>query len=169
VRKQYKIIGIEKIKLSHLYNGYKKDYEKYYEAYFGKEGNPLSWKNVPIAAFAFEYCKIGDSILDKLDDTSFIKYEYDKYSYDAKVKDDTHKWNAANRLIKLIKSIKKYGYGKGKFSNPKYLVNVIKGASSPFGNDLCGYTLLSRKHRAAACFGLGINTIKAKVHVEKIK
>ena len=167
MRKKYKFIEIKTIRLSRLYSGYKKDYEEYYKKYFGKKGHVLLWRNTPIAMFALEYCQIGDKILDKLDQTSFIQYEYDKYSYDSTVKDDTHKWKAAKRVIDLIKSIKQHGYAKGRFSNPKFLVNVIQGAYSPYGDNSKGYTLLSRKHRAAACFGLGMKKIKVKAYKEQ--
>ena len=65
--------------------------------------------------------------------------------------------------MKIVDSIKKHGYAQGKFNKPRYLINVTRGFVSPNGDDATGYTLLSRKHRAAACVALGMKHIRVKI------
>ena len=153
-----------KIPVGHLYHGYKPSLVLYYEKYFCHEGNPLLWINTPICKFAVDYVKKGKKVFHNLDDCDFIKYEYERYSDAPAVKNDTHKTKAAHRVIKIIESIRKHGYAEGKFKHQKYLINVIKGFKSPYGDDSHGYTLWTRKHRAAACVALGMKKITVKVY-----
>ena len=152
-----------KIPTDKLYHRYKKSLDSYYEKYFRHEGNPLLWINTPICRFAIDFVTKGTSVLNYLDDHDFIKYEYDRYCDAESVKNDTHKLVAAQRVIDIIESIRKHGYARGQYNHPRYLINVTKGFESPYGDDPDGYTLWTRKHRAAACIALGMKKMKVKI------
>tara|TARA_Y100000310_G_C20527434_1_gene736769 strand:+ start:516 stop:1016 length:501 start_codon:yes stop_codon:yes gene_type:complete len=160
----YAFVRIEYIKPNQLYAKYKPDLEPYYDKYFRHEGNCLLWKNIPITLFAEDYVKMGQRVLEHLNQHPFIQYEYERYSDSPSVKNDTHKHAAANRVIKMIESVKRHGYAEGKFKDKKHVIRVYKGFESPWGNDSDGYTLISRKHRAAACVGLSLSKFKVRVH-----
>jgi len=147
-----------------LYFPYKEDLKEYYEKYFATErNNPLWFYNSPICRFAEKYLKEGRRVLDNLDQDAFIKYEYDRYKEAETVKNDTHKTTAALRVIDLMDSILKHGYCKGSYDKDKHLIRVTKGFISPYGNDSNGYTLHTRKHRAACCVALKMDAIKVLV------
>jgi hypothetical protein len=156
-------VAIKIIPVDKLYHGYKPGLREFMDKYFRHEGNPLLWINTPICMFACEYVNKGRSILDTLDTTSFIRYEYERYFDAETVKNDTHKLNAAKRVMKIVDSIRKHGYAKGKYKHKKHLINVARGFVSPWGDDPGGYSLIGRKHRAAACVALGMTHIKVKV------
>jgi len=157
---------IKTIDINRIYHGYKPELEIYYEKYFKKDGHRLLWKNTPICQFAIDYVKMGDKVLDEqfLDENFFIRYEYDRYASAESVRNDKHKYKAANRLIKLIESIRKHGYAQAKFSGTRHLIRVEKGFVSPYGSDPEGYKLLARKHKMSACVALGLQEIKVQVH-----
>jgi len=157
---------VKTIDINKIYHGYKPSLERFYKKYFKHDGNPLLWKNTPICQFAIDYVKMGDKVLDEqfLDKHFFIRYEYERYSSAESVRNDKHKYKAANRLIKLIESIRKHGYAQGKFNDKRHLIRVEKGFVSPYGSDPEGYKLLARKHKMSACFALGLQEIKAQVH-----
>ncbi len=152
------------IPLAKLYHGYKEKLVPIYDKYFRHNGNPLLWENTPIAIFAVDYAAEGKKILEKLDEHVFIRYEYDRYADADTVKNDTHKFNAAKRVMSIVDSIRKHGYAKGKFKASNNIVRVMKGFKSPYGEDKDGYTLLSRKHRAAGCVGAGLKEMKVRVY-----
>lgn len=162
-----KLLGVQVISADKLYHGYKESLRPYYEKYFRQEPHPLLWCNTPISIFVEDYIKMGKEILDHLDDHLFIRYEYERYSDSETVKDDSHKFNAARRIINMVDSVREHGYAKGKFNNKKHLIRVEKGFKSPYGSDLDGFKLLSRKHRAAAVVGMGIKEFKVRVHASK--
>lgn len=151
------------IPINHLYQLYKPDREKIYKKYYRHNGNPLLWTNSPMSLFVEKYQKIGSEILNQLDNDPFIKMEYEIYHDAETVINDTHKFNTAKRIIKVVKSIRKVGYAQGKFNKSKHLIIAKRGFESPFGSDPDGFTLVSRKHRTAACVGLGYEFIKARV------
>jgi len=154
---------IIKIRINKLYHVYKPSLESCYKKFFGNNGHPLLWRNVPITVFACDYAIKGKNLLKCLDNHTFILYEYDRYDDSESVINDTHKLIAAKRVIKMVDSVKKHGYAEGKYNDKRHLIRVRKGFESPFGNDRDGFTLLARKHRAAACFALGMDEIKVKV------
>ena len=147
-----------------LFFPYKSDLKHYYQKYWRKGGNYLWMGNHPIAIFAEYYLKCGKNILDDLDSHIFIKYEYDRYSDAETVKDDRHKYNAANRVIKMVESIKKHGYCQGKYDKSKHLIRAYKTSNHDrYSPDKKSYVLKSRKHRAAVCCALGYKQVKIKV------
>jgi hypothetical protein len=147
-----------------LYHGYKESLSVFYRKYFGKEGNILLWRNVPLTMFAVDYVRRGRAVLDKLDEHPFIQYEYERYADSKEVQNDTHKFAAAERIIKMVDSIRKHGYAKGKYGKPRYMIRVAQGFCAPYGSDPNAFTLLSRKHRAAACVALGMDHFSVRVH-----
>ena len=155
-------MNIVEISLSNLYIRYKPYYE-YLKQYYGNEKHILWFGNHPLSMFARDYVKQGKKVLDNLDNHPFILYEYERYKDAPSVKNDTHKFAASKRIMDVVDSIKKHGYCQGKYDYPKYMINVTKGLNCPYGKDAYGYTLKSRKHRAAACIALGIHCIKVKV------
>ncbi len=152
-----------KIPIEKLYHPYKESLQPFYDKFFVQDENPLLWKNVPISVFACDYLRLGDEVTDMLDDHPFIRYEYERYHDSETVLNDTHKFIAAQRVIKMVKSVKKHGYAEGKYNSPRHLIRVSRGFSSPYGKDKEGFTLLARKHRASACLALGINSIRVKL------
>lgn len=156
-------MSIEIINLDKLYFPYKENLVEYYDKYFIKDGHVLNFKNFPLTIFAVDYVRLGKKVLDDLDNHVFIRYEYDRYSDADTVKDDTHKYNATKRIMDLVDSIKKYGYCEGKFNHSRHMIRVSRRFSSPYFDDDNGYTLKTRKHRAAACIALGIKNIRVKV------
>ena len=163
INKKEKKTRIIKITIDNLYHGYKEELCLFYKKYFRHDGNPLLWKNVPISLFALDYVKLGHSLLENFDEHPFIAYEYDRYKDAESVKDDSHKFNAARRIMKMVDSVEKYGYAKGKYDKPKHLIKVKRGFESPFGSDPDGYVLLARKHRAAAAYALGLKKIRVRL------
>jgi len=155
-------MNIIKISLLKLYIRYKPYYETL-KKYYGKEEPILWFGNHPISIFARDYVEQGNKILDNLDNHVFILYEYERYKDSVFVKNDTHKYIASKRIINIVDSIKRHGYCGGKYKNPRYMINVTCGFSSPYGKDKEGYTLHARKHRAAACLALGVNNVNVKV------
>ena len=157
-------MSIKIINLDYLYCGYKESLIPYYDKYFFHgSGNILNFKNAPITLFAIDYVKIGKKVLDNLDSHVFIKYEYERYADAESVKNDTHKYKAAQRVIDIVDSIRKYGYCCGKYDHSKHMIRVKTGFVSPYGDDPNGFTLYTRKHRAAACIALGIKEVRVKV------
>ena len=156
-------MSIEIIDLNNLYFPYKEDLVEYYDKYFAKDGNVLNFKNHPLTIFAKDYVRLGKRVLDNLDDHVFIKYEYDRYRDADTVKNNTHKHNATKRIMNLIDSIKKYGYCEGRFNHSRFMIRVNKVFKSPYGDNENGYTLKTRKHRAAACIALGIKNVKVRI------
>ena len=164
-------MSIKIINLDYLYYGYKESLIPYYDKYFFHgSGHILNFKNAPITLFAIDYVKMGKKILDNLDSHVFIKYEYDRYSDAESVKNDTHKYKAAQRIIDIVDSIRKYGYCEGKYDHYRYMIRVKEGfvssyenEPSSYGNDPDGFTLHTRKHRAAACIALGIKEVRVKI------
>ncbi len=151
------------LNLDYLFFPYKEELIPYYRKYFNRKNeNILFFRNHPIVKFAQDYVSMGKSILKHLDDHVFIRYEYDRYSDTLSVRNDTHKYKASERIIKIVDSIKEYGYCRGKYGHTRYMVRVTKGFSSPLYSDSEGYTLKSRKHRAAACIALGYRQILVK-------
>ena len=155
--------GIIIIPVDKLYHGYKEELVPFYEKYFAKDGNPLLWKNVPLTIFASDYVKLGKEILKHLDSHCFIQNEYSRYADAESVKNDTHKFAAARRIMKMVDSVKKHGYAEGKYDKPKHMIKAVKGFESPYGSDKDGFTLLARKHRAAAAIALGQREIRVRV------
>ena len=151
------------IPLDLFFYHYKPSMEYYYKKYWGKDGNYLYIRNHPLARFAIDYVKYGKDVLNDLDNHVFIKYEYDRYSEAYTVQNDTHKYNASKRIIDLIDSIRKYGYGKGKYDKPKHFIRVTKEINEQYIPGKEVYVLKTRKHRAAACCALGITNIKVKI------
>ena len=164
-------MSIKIINLDYLYYGYKESLIPYYDKYFFHgNGHILNFKNAPITLFAIDYVKMGKKVLDNLDSHVFIKYEYDRYSDAESVKNDTHKYKAAQRIIDIVDSIRKYGYCEGRYDHSRYMIRVKEGFVSSYeneptayGNDPNGFTLHTRKHRAAACIALGIKEVKVKI------
>lgn len=142
---------------------HKPSMEYYYEKYWGKDGNYLHIRNHPLSIFASDYVEHGKKVLDNLDDHVFIKYEYDRYSDALTVKNDIHKYNASNRIIKMVDSIRKYGYCEGKYDKPKHLIRVYRCIDDIYIPEKEVYVLKTRKHRASACCALGIDNIKVKI------
>jgi len=106
---------------------------------------------------------MGKEIYNILDDHVFIRYENDRYSDSESVWHGTHKFNASKRIMNMVNSIREYGYCGGKFDNSRHMIRVSKGFESPYGNDPDGYTLKTRKHRAAACIALGLKNVRVKI------
>jgi hypothetical protein len=162
---------IKIINLDNLYYVYKESLISYYDKYFFHgNGHLLNFKNAPITLFAIDYVKIGKKVLNNLDSHIFIKYEYDRYSDAESVLNNTHKYKAAQRIIDIVDSIRKYGYCCGIYDTNKHLIRVKNGFFSSYGNeptaygnDPNGFTLYTRKHRAAACIALGIKEVRVKV------
>jgi len=154
---------IKQIRTSKLYNIYKPPLKEIYEKYHRHDGNPLLWKNMPITIFASEYLRLGKNILKVLDEQPFIRYEYERYSGWENVENDTHKYIAAQRVMDIVDSIKKHGYLRGKYKKVRFRIRVKRGFVSPYGSDPKGYTLVTRKHRAAACVALGMEKVKVVV------
>jgi hypothetical protein len=142
---------------------YKPSMDKYYKKYWGRDGNYLHIRNHPLAIFALDYVKNGKTVLDNLEDHVFIRYEYDRYSDALTVRNDTHKYNASNRIIKMVDSIRKYGYCEGKYDKSKHLIRVSKCTDDMYVPEKEVYVLKARKHRASACCALEINNIKVKI------
>ncbi len=151
------------IPTSLLFFPYKPDLEHYYKEYWRKDGNYLWFGNHPLSQFAEDYIKYGKKVLDKLDEHTFIVYEYDRYSEAPTVKNDTHKFNASNRIIKMVDSIKKHGYCSGKYDKSKHLIRVIKTIDDRYISGKEVYILKSKKHRASVCCALGIKNVRVKV------
>ena len=146
-----------------LFFPYKADLEHYYKEYWRKDGNYLWMGNHPLALFAEEYINIGKKVLENLDNHIFIRYEYDRYSSAPTVKNDTHKYNAAKRIMDMVDSIKKYGYCQNKYDKSKHLIRVRRAIDEKYIEGKEVYVLKSKKHRASACCVLGLKNIKVKV------
>jgi len=151
------------IKQDLFFYHYKEDMEYYYDKYWGKDGNIMCIRNHPLAIFASDYVRMGNSILKDLDDHVFIRYEYDRYSSSPTVKNDTHKHNASKRIMDMVDSVKKFGYCKNKYDKLRHLIRVTVEVNDKYIPGKKVYVLKSRKHRASACCALGINTIRVKV------
>ena len=157
-------MAVKNISIEKIYHVYKPHMKLYYDKYFLQHGNALKWTNTPIYQFALDLVAKGKKeVLKDLDNHIFVRYEYDYYKNEQTVKDDTHKFTLVKRMYSLIKSIKKHGYGQGKFSDKRHFINVRKGYNSIYGRGTDGYTLWTRKHRLSVCAALGIKTIKVKV------
>jgi hypothetical protein len=150
-----------------LYHIYKPHLKAIYEKYHRHDGNPMLWKNTPLTIFSSEYLRLGKNILKVLDEQPFIRCEYERYFNNENVKNDTHKYIAAQRVMDIVDSIQEHGYLLGKYKKRKgsfkYKIRVRKGFVSPYGSDPNGYSLVSRKHRAAACVALGMKKVKVLV------
>tara|TARA_Y100000310_G_scaffold344647_1_gene458524 strand:- start:2398 stop:2904 length:507 start_codon:yes stop_codon:yes gene_type:complete len=157
-------MAIQLVPTNKLYHGYKEELHNMYEKYFLHDGNPLLWKNTPICRFAMDYVKIGNKVLDEdfLNKSPFILFEYERYFDADSVKNDTHKYNAAKRLMKVVDSVKKHGYAEGKFDRSRHLIRVKKGFASPYGDDSDGFTLVARKHKTSAAVALGMKKMRAQ-------
>ena len=96
---------IKQILTSKLYHIYKPSQKEIYEKYHRHDGNPLLFKNMPITIFASEYLRLGKDILKVLDEQPFIRCEYERYFNNENVKNDTHKYIAAQRVMDIVDSI----------------------------------------------------------------
>lgn len=152
------------IPTSLLFFPYKPYLDNYYKEYWRKDGNYLWMGNHPLAIFAEDYIRLGRNIFKNLDDHVFIRYEYDRYSDAPTVKDDTHKFVAAKRVMKMVDSIKKHGYCSGKYDKSRHLIRAYKiRDQNHYLRDSDVYVLKSRKHRACVCCSLSMTNIKIKV------
>jgi len=144
--------NVVKVPVERFYAKYKEDQRKYFDKYCRHDGNPLLFKNTPIAMFIEKYLKIGKDIMKCLDDQPYIQYSCERYNKYRK----KYKKKISKQLISLFHSIQKHGYAKGKFNSPRHMIRVKAGFVSPYGDDPEGYTLVARKNRAAVC----VNTKK---------
>lgn len=148
---KYKLVKEKTISFDEIYFNSKPELRELVEKYHGTDGDRLLFKNNPIALAAKAYVDNGDEFWSYLKESPFFKMSCERYNCSG----DDYLQAIGNRIIDIIKSIKKHGYSQGKFKD-KAVGVVIK--------DNGGYEIISGKHRAAACFALGIKEIKCKTY-----
>jgi len=152
---KYKFLKVKKIKSDELFSLYKKILEPLVEKYHRHDGDPWLFYNTPIYLFAKEYVDDKKNFVKNLDRSFFVLCSMKRYNY----YEEKYKKELAKRIMKIVDSIKKNGYAKGKYKHD--LIGIIK-------REIKGYSLISGKHRAAACLALGMKIIKCNLY-KKIK
>lgn len=151
---KYQFVGNIKIKSSQIYLKFNPSHMVYVEKFHRLDnGHPMLLKNCPVTLTAIEFVKMGKKIFDDLDATPYVQYNCAYYGVTSR----KHKKRIVKRVVSIVKSIRKHGYAKGKYSNNT--IGVIRGVNPYFGN-VTGYELISGKHRCAACVALGKKKIK---------
>jgi len=152
---KYRFVRIMKVSSSQLYSLRKSPLDKLVKKYHLHDGNPWLFYNTPIYLFAKDYVANKKGFKNRAMKAPFVQYSMERYN----VYTEQYKNNLIQRVISIVKSIKKHRYAKGKYRNK--LICVIKRKDG-------GYELISGKHRAAACLALGMDAIKCNLY-KKVK
>ncbi len=148
---KYKFVKRIKIQSGELYSAPKPGLKVFVEKYNRQDGNPLLFYNTPIYLFAKDYVDNQRGFAARASESRFVKYSMERYNVYTK----KYEIELVDRIVSIVKSVRKHRYAKGKFRDKLICVIPRKGG---------GYELISGKHRAAACLAIGMNRIKCNVY-----